>query len=105
MTRAEALAHLTAWPAFAAFDEHRSGQLAPGYLADLVVVSADIMTLPWDALPHVRVEMTVFDGEIVYVRPGPTETPQPVPDSDAGRQPPIADSRDPTLDTNLPWGS
>jgi len=68
MTRIEALRHLTTWPAYAAFDEDRLGALEVGRLADLVVVSGDLLTLPEDRLPQQRVELTVFDGRVVYER-------------------------------------
>jgi len=68
MTREEALAMLTAWPAFAAFDEARLGTLQEGKLADLVVLSEDLLTAPAERLPQVAVDLTVFDGRLVYER-------------------------------------
>ncbi len=68
MTREEALASLTAWPARAAFDEARLGTLEVGKLADLVVVSDDLIAAPAERLPHVTVDVTVFDGRVVYER-------------------------------------
>lgn len=70
LTREEALRHLTLWPAHAAFREHELGSLAPGKLADLVVLSGDPLSTPDDALLDLRVELTVFDGEIVFAREG-----------------------------------
>ncbi len=66
MTRAEALAHLTIWPAYASFAEDRLGSLRPGKLADLVVLSADLESTPVPELESIRVELTVFDGRPVY---------------------------------------
>ncbi|MFQ5750240.1 MAG: amidohydrolase, partial [Planctomycetota bacterium] len=66
MTRAEALAHLTIWPAYASFSEARLGSLRSGKLADLVVLSADLETIPVEELESVRVELTLFDGRLVY---------------------------------------
>jgi predicted amidohydrolase YtcJ len=54
--------------AWASFDEQRKGTLAPGMLADLVVLSDDIFKTPVTDLPAVRVEMTIFDGKVVYRR-------------------------------------
>jgi len=68
MTRREALAHLTLWPAWAAFQEDRLGSIEPGKLADLVVLDGDPLALPADRLPDVRVEMTILDGEVVHER-------------------------------------
>ena len=42
----EALAHVTIWPAYAAFQDSVLGSITPGKLADLVVLSQDIMTAP-----------------------------------------------------------
>jgi hypothetical protein len=66
MTRAEALLHMTLWPAIAVFDEERLGTLVPGKLADLVVLDTDLETAPVEELPHARVLLTVVDGRIVY---------------------------------------
>jgi predicted amidohydrolase YtcJ len=68
LTRPEALAMLTAWPAYAAFDEGRLGQLRPGLLADLVVLSDDLLTVPEGALMELEVDLTVVDGEVVHER-------------------------------------
>jgi len=68
MTPDEALAHLTLWPAHAAFDERRLGSLKAGKLADLVVLNGDPMTLPDRILPALQVDLTVFDGQVVYER-------------------------------------
>ncbi len=68
MNRDEALAHLTLWPAQAAFNEDRLGSLTPGKLADLVVLSGDLMAVPSAELADLQIELTVFDGQIVYDR-------------------------------------
>ncbi len=72
MTRAEALQHLTLWPAIAAFDEHRLGSLEVGKLADIVVTDGDLMTLEPQWIPRVAVRMTVFDGRVVHEAAGPS---------------------------------
>ena len=58
----------TSGPAWASFDEQRKGTIAPGMLADLVVLSDDIFKAAVSDLPAVRVEMTIFDGKVVYRR-------------------------------------
>jgi hypothetical protein len=68
MTREEALQHLTVWGAYAAFMEEVTGSLAPGKLADIVVLDRDIMTVPAPEILDARVVMTVVDGRIVYER-------------------------------------
>ena len=64
----DALAGVTAWPAYAGFDEHRVGTLAPGRLADLVILTTDIFALPQDRLLDASVAVTIFDGRVVYER-------------------------------------
>jgi predicted amidohydrolase YtcJ len=58
----------TSGAAWASFDEQRKGTIAPGMLADLVVLSDDIFKLPPADLPAARVEVTIFDGKVVYRR-------------------------------------
>lgn len=68
MTREEALASYTINNAFAAFEEHLKGSLTPGKLADIVVLSQDIMTIPDEEIPSTRVDYTIVGGEIRYQR-------------------------------------
>ncbi len=64
----------TARAAWASFDEQRKGTIAPGMLADIVVLSADIFKMAPAALPAARVDVTIFDGKVVYRRDGPVTT-------------------------------
>ncbi|MGQ0815302.1 MAG: amidohydrolase [Gemmatimonadota bacterium] len=66
MTRQEALAHLTIWPAYASFREQLLGSLTAGKLADIVVLSQDIMTIPAEDILKTKVELTIVGGKIVY---------------------------------------
>ncbi|MDP3716587.1 MAG: amidohydrolase [Acidobacteriota bacterium] len=59
----------TRWPAYASFEERRKGTLAPGMLADLVVLSADLLARPPATATDVVVETTIFDGQVVYQKP------------------------------------
>lgn len=52
--------------AYASFEEGRKGTLAPGMLADVVVLSTDIFQLPPERVQEYRVRTTILDGEIVY---------------------------------------
>jgi hypothetical protein len=40
----------------------------PGKLADLVVLSDDIFTIQPEAIENTRVDMTIFDGKVIYQR-------------------------------------
>lgn len=69
VTRHEALKSYTLDAAFAGFEEDRKGSIEIGKLADLAVLSGDILTIPVDEIPAVRVDYTILDGEVVYRRP------------------------------------
>jgi predicted amidohydrolase YtcJ len=60
--------------AWASFDEQRKGTLAPGMLADLVVLSENIFDAPPARLGSTRVAVTIFDGKVVYRRDAATST-------------------------------
>lgn len=69
VSREQALKMFTAWPAFAAFEEKDKGSLEPGKLADLTVLSADIMNIPKPEILKTRCVMTVIGGDVVYEAP------------------------------------
>src|SRR6266576_1663628 len=66
VTREQALKMLTSWPAYAAFEENLRGTIEVGKLADLTVLSADIMKIPEMDILKTHCVMTVIGGEIVY---------------------------------------
>lgn len=66
MTRDEALRSYTLDAAYAAFEEESKGSLEVGKLADLTVLSRDIMTVPEDEIPGARVVYTIVGGRIAY---------------------------------------
>jgi predicted amidohydrolase YtcJ len=66
VTRDQALKMLTVWPAYAAFEENLRGSIEVGKLADLTVLSADIMKIPEMEILKTHCVMTVIGGEIVY---------------------------------------
>ena len=66
VTREQALKMLTIWPAYAAFEENLRGTIEVGKLADLTVLSADIMKIPEMEILKTHCLMTVIGGEIVY---------------------------------------
>ncbi len=69
VSREQALQMFTAWPAFAAFEEKEKGSIEAGKLADLTVLSADIMKIPEAEILKTRCVMTVIGGEIVFEAP------------------------------------
>ena len=77
MTRIEALKSYTINNAYAAFEEATKGSLTPGKLADIVVLSRDILTIPEADIPDTHVIYTIVGGKIQYS----LADPQPVPAS------------------------
>jgi predicted amidohydrolase YtcJ len=70
LTRAEALRTYTLNNAFAAFEEDIKGSLTPGKLADITVLSVDIMTCPEDRIRDAKADLTILGGRIAYRRNG-----------------------------------
>ncbi len=66
MTRQEALHSYTLSAAYSAFEEDLKGSLTPGKLADIVVLSQDILTIPAEEIWKTRVEMTIVGGEVRF---------------------------------------
>lgn len=66
---ADVLHSYTLAPAYASFEEHRKGTLAPGMLADIVVLATDVLSGRPIAPADVVVQATIFDGKVVYERP------------------------------------
>jgi len=65
---AEALKAYTVTGAYASFDEKQKGMLLPGYLADLVVLSKDLFTIPEADIHKTVVDFTMVNGKDVYMR-------------------------------------
>ena len=62
----EAIAAYTLGSAYAEFQEHDKGSIEPGKLADFVLLSQDVLTIPPAAIRDTRVLMTWVGGEQVY---------------------------------------
>ena len=70
MTRLEALRSYTIDCAYAAFEETSKGSLVAGKLADIVVLSNDLMNCPDEEIKSTQVLTTIVAGEIVYQASG-----------------------------------
>ena len=66
MTREEALRSYTLNGAYASFEEDIKGSLTPEKLADITVLSQDIMTVPEDEILNTKVLYTIVGGQILY---------------------------------------
>ena len=62
----EALQRFTAAGAEAAQLDHQVGRLAPGQLADFIVLDRDIFAVEPSEIPHLQVRTVVVDGRIVH---------------------------------------
>ena len=72
----EAIRAFTSGAAWASFDEQRKGTLERDMLADIVILSADIFSLPPERLLDAEVVMTIMDGKVVFRRDAPEATDQ-----------------------------
>jgi len=66
MSRIEALRSYTINAAFAGFDEASRGSLTVGKLADVTVLSKDVMTVPEDEIPSARILYTIVGGRVQF---------------------------------------
>lgn len=66
LTREEALYSYTMAPAWAAFEEDIKGSLEVGKLADVTILSKDILTVPDEEIPEARVLYTIVGGDVKY---------------------------------------
>jgi len=68
MTRTEALRSYTRDAAYAGFEEQLKGTIAVGKLADLVVLSHDILLVKDSELRQTRVDLTIIGGRVEFSR-------------------------------------
>ncbi len=66
LTVQEALGLYTAGSAYLSFDENKKGRIKEGYLADLAILSQDILAAEPEDILKTKVLMTVVGGRIVY---------------------------------------
>ena len=68
MSREQALRSYTVNNAYSGFEESSKGSLAPGKLADVTVLSKDVLTIPEDEIPKAQVDYTIVGGKGMYQR-------------------------------------
>jgi predicted amidohydrolase YtcJ len=66
LSREETLKGMTIWAAYSNFEEDEKGSIEIGKFADFTVLEKDIMTIPEDEIPSVKVSATFINGEMVY---------------------------------------
>ena len=69
ISRQEALRIFTSNPAYATFEEKIKGSIMPGMLADFVILSQDLMTVPDDRILETRPVATYVGGRKVFSAP------------------------------------
>ncbi len=74
MTREEALRSYTLSAAYSAFEEGQKGSLEVGKLADVTVLSRDIMTVPEEEIPGTEVVYTIVGGRVAYRHPSVSDS-------------------------------
>lgn len=68
ITVAESVRAYTVGSAYASFEENDKGSIETGKLADLVVLSRDIFAIPPEQIRETKVELTLFDGKVIFER-------------------------------------
>jgi predicted amidohydrolase YtcJ len=68
ITVAQAVHAYTVGSAFAEHQEKVKGSIEPGKLADLVILSDDIFSIAPEEIQHTKVDLTIFDGRVIYER-------------------------------------
>lgn len=66
ITLAEALKAYTSGSAFGSFRERELGTLEVGKLADIVVLERNLFKVTVEEIPNVKVQLTIFDGKVVF---------------------------------------
>jgi predicted amidohydrolase YtcJ len=62
----EAIKYYTWGSAYAQFMDDRKGMIKPGYLADIVIVDKDLLTIPENEIMKTKVDYTIVGGKVVY---------------------------------------
>jgi hypothetical protein len=64
----DALRAYTSGAAYATFEEKEKGSLAPGMLADIVIVDRDLTKIPAETIRDAKIQYTIVGGRVVYDR-------------------------------------
>ena len=65
-SRERALFSYTMGNAIAAFEEDIKGSITPGKLADITILSQDLLTVPDDEIMNTEIVMTILGGDVRY---------------------------------------
>ncbi len=64
--REQAIRAMTIWAARSSFEEDEKGSLEAGKFADFVVIPRDLLTVPEEEIPGLKISQTYVGGELVY---------------------------------------
>jgi predicted amidohydrolase YtcJ len=62
----EAIFYYTVGSAYSQFMEDRKGVIKPGFLADIVITSRDLLTIPENEIMKTKIDYTITGGKVVY---------------------------------------
>lgn len=68
LTPYEALKAITIWSAYQHFEESRKGSIAPGKLADMVILDKNPLKVDPDTIKDIEVLETIKEGKTIYKR-------------------------------------
>jgi len=62
----DAIKHYTLGSAYSQFMEDRKGMVKPGFLADIVILDKDLLTIPENEIMKTKVDYTIVGGKVVF---------------------------------------
>jgi hypothetical protein len=62
----DAIEHYTLGSAYSQFMEDRKGMVKPGFLADIVILDKDLLTIPENEIMKTKVDYTIVGGKVVF---------------------------------------
>ncbi|WP_340202157.1 amidohydrolase [Ascidiimonas sp. W6] len=65
LTREQTLRGMTIWAAYSNFEEQEKGSIEKGKFADFIVLDKDIMSIPENEIPYLKVKSTYISGKQV----------------------------------------
>ena len=68
ISREDALKIYTINNAYATFEENLKGSIEPGKLADLAILSENILDCPEKNIKNIHAELTMVGGKLVYIK-------------------------------------
>jgi len=66
----DAIEYYTLGSAYSQFMENRKGMIKPGFLADIVIVDKNLLTIPETEIMKTKVDYTIVGGKVVYSSSG-----------------------------------